>query len=346
MAIFTAIVSVLNAQTVVQYYNLENQSASGIVYSLPAIDVKVVVSAECQIERQGPFYRYADRFLAEKGRTVVEDSETWRLKNIRVEPVARPDKSRSYQVMPNSKGGLPGLQLTADGIIAGVNADDMVASFPIGVASSCSESEIERDITFGFDALGGDALMASSIPSMAEMTAKQIYAIRESRMALMSCDMESMPDGRAVEAILERLDREEDELMALFIGKRKTVTVSKEFTITPDADIKDMVVCRISSTVGIVDADNLVGEPIYISLKGVYRNEPQSLEKKQPCGFAYIVPGEAMVNIFDNTKNWVSLSMPMPQFGYVAVLNENIVSGNKTKILYNPEIGTILQIRP
>lgn len=335
---------VLASQTVVEYYDGNSSAASGVVYALPAMDLKVVVTAECVVERQGPFYQYADRFLSEKNRTVVEDSKVWHLKKIEVLPSPRPDLSRTYQVLPNSKGFIPGVQLTADGIIAGVNASDIVVPFPKRVSSSCAEVESDEDVAFGFDALGGDVLMASSIPSMAEMTAKQIYAIRESRTALLACDMDVMPDGRAVEAILERLDMEEAELMALFIGKRTSFVETKEYTISPDDDLTDMVVCRMSSVMGIVDADNLIGEPIYLSLKGTYRLEPSVTEKKQPHGFAYIVPGEALVNLYDNKSLSLSFSVPMPQFGYVAVLNENIVAGNRTKILFNPEIGTIMQV--
>jgi hypothetical protein len=180
---------------------------------------------------------------------------------------------------------------------------------------------------------------------MAEMVARQIYHIRESRTALLTADLEQLPDGKALKTMLAQLETEEKELLAFFVGKSTTYTITKTYTITPDDDIKDLVIARISSTEGLIEANNVIGEPIYINIEGTYYNAPLAdpKQEKTPKGFYYNVPGKAQI-IVESPDLTTEATLPIAQFGYTTHLNATLTNSKTARITFNPELGTILKI--
>lgn len=88
---------------------------------------------------------------------------------------------------------------------------------------------------------------------MAEVAAKQIYRIRESRMDLSTGDSDQKPaDGEALKLMLQQLDEQEKNLTALFMGTIQTQTVVKHFTWMPQGETTNEVTFRISDISGIV----------------------------------------------------------------------------------------------
>lgn len=145
------------------------------------------------------------------------------------------------------------------------------------------EIKVEKSdtaIRFNMNCLGEEALQATSIPKMAERVAKQIYQLREARTALITGDMAVLPDGEAMKTMLKRIDREERELVALFIGKQKSYTYYKDIVVTPDEDAAYKVIARFSRLNGIVDADDMIGEPIYMTLTGKRVKAPELTPKQ------------------------------------------------------------------
>jgi hypothetical protein len=105
---------------------------------------------------------------------------------------------------------------------------------------------------------------------------------------------------------------------------------------------------------GIVDADDLGGSPVYITLKSIEQQpvtvEPAQKETdkkdKQLKGVIYNVPGKARVEIFMNRKTLLKGEVSVVQFGrrenLVPVLFED--KKNPVKVLFYPETGAIKQI--
>jgi len=158
-------------------------------------------------------------------------------------------------------------------------------------------------ITFDMTCLGEEALQATSIPKMAERTAKQIYQLREARTALITGDMTVMPYGEAVKTMLKRIDIEEARLVALFVGKKATYTYHKDFVMTPNKNLTDEVLIRFSRHEGIVDADDMVGEPIYITLIGKRIIAPTLTEREQRKVYDYrYIKGSAYIKVYYGDK--------------------------------------------
>lgn len=328
------------AQTSVTPFDATKDYLNGITYSLPKTQLSVTVTARHTIEKPGPFYQYAERYLATK-EIVTINNELWTVENIEISTSAVADPNRTFQVAIDNKGIANNISFYHDNIIAGVNTEYT----PKAEEQPKREESGNSQLSFDYSVLNEDALVATSIPKMAEMIARQIYHIRESRTALLSADLEQLPDGEALKAMLARLDQEEAELIALFIGKTTSYTVTKTYTITPDDDIEHYVIARISTSEGLTDAGNVIGEPIYINIKGTYYNAPLTdpKQEKTPKGFYYNVPGSALITIECPDFN-IQQTLPIAQFGYTTHLNAALTNNKTARITFNPELGTITKI--
>ncbi len=114
-----------------------------------------------------------------------------------------------------------------------------------------------------------DALLAASDARLAECVAKQIYRIRDARTNLICGEVEHMPaDGASIRLMLKEMNKQEEELTAMFVGTVQASTAHGVINLTPYlmSDTRQ-VVARFSRFAGIVPADDLSGEPIYADVK-------------------------------------------------------------------------------
>ena len=231
----------VTAQTSVIPFDASKDYLNGIVYSLPKTEVNVVITARHTIEKPGPFYQYAERYLATK-EIITINNESWSIENIEIQSSAVADPNRTFQVAIDNRGIANNISFYHDNIIAGINIDSICRkSYCHSVlgeraqrAEGLNSSFLTPNSSLNFDysVLNEDALVATSIPKMAEMVARQIYHIRESRTALLTADLDQLPDGEALKTMLTQLDREEAELVAFFVGKTTSYTVTKTYSIT------------------------------------------------------------------------------------------------------------------
>ena len=332
------------AKTVVTPFDASKDYLNGITYSLPKTKIDIVITARHTIEKPGPFYQYAERYLATK-EIITINNETWQIDNIEIKSNAIADPNRTFQVAIDNKGIANNITYAHDNIIAGVNVlSDWLDKSDESDKSDNSQFSILNS-QFNYSVLNEDALVATSIPKMAEMVARQIYHIRESRTALLSADLDQIPDGKALKTMLAQLDKEEAELVAFFVGKSTSYTVTKTYSITPDDDLKDYVIARISVSEGLTSAGNVIGEPIYLNVEGTYINTPLTDPKKEkaPKGFYYNVPGKAKITI-ESPDFTTQTTLPIAQFGYTTYLNAQLTNNKTARITFNPELGTILKI--
>lgn len=167
-----------------------------------------------------------------------------------------------------------------------------------GKEPEAKDMKIDTVIRFNMKCLGEEALMATSMPKMAERAAKQIYQLREARTALITGDMNAMPDGEAMKTMLRRIDQEEQKLVALFVGKKVSYTYHKDIVITPDEDMTYTVISRFSQREEVVDVDDMIGKPIYMTLKGKRVKAPELTPKqlKKVYDWEY-VKGNAEISV-------------------------------------------------
>lgn len=332
--------SFLGAQTNVIAVPSGEIVPDGITYNLPLTSLVIEVNAIQTIEKPGPFYKYAERFL---GTTdfISESKREWSLKDVDVRYRTEPDPTKCYHIAINKKTTAANIQLNGKGVILSVNESWNVK---INSPKQSLSTVVDTLMQFDLSQLGEEALVSSSIPKMAEIAAKQIYHIRESRTNLLSGDNDHLPDGVSLTLMLQKLDDSEQELIALFLGKRLSVPVSQKFYVTPSEALTNQIVFRMSAVAGIVEPDNLLGRPIYLSVKPHMVNASTSmLNSKKTCGHYYNVPGSAEVVLADGTTVLTQKTFTMPQFGTVACLPALMFDGVYTKVEFT-DFGTIKSI--
>ena len=331
------------AQTSVTPFDASKDYLNGITYSLPKTKLNIVITARCTIEKPGPFYQYAERYLATKD-IITINNETWAIENIDIQTSAIADPNRTFQVAIDTRGIANNITYAHHNIIAGVNIESDMSE-KSDMSENSSFLTPNSSLNFDYSVLNEETLTATSIPKMAEMIAHQIYHIRENRTALLAADIDQMPDGEALKTMLSQLDKEESELIAFFVGKTTSYTVTKTYSITPDDNLKDYVIARISTSEGLISAGNVIGEPIYLNIEGTYYNAPLAdpKQEKTPKGFYYNVPGKAKI-IVESPDLTTEATLPIAQFGYTTHLNATLTNNKTTRITFNPELGTITKI--
>lgn len=341
LAMLASLSAAVAAQTEVSVYT-PGVTQEGVTYFLPKTMLEVNVTAVEEIYTPGEFSRYADRFLKLGG---VSDKEqrNWQITEVYVLPVGTPDVSQAYSVRFNEKSIAPYVQLTRDGILASVNFElDKSVEIP-----SKQPATVRTD---PHEFLTEEILTASSTAKMAELTAKEIYSIRESRNAITRGQADFIPsDGESFKFILDNLDKQEKSLMQLFTGVTTTVEHSAKFTIDPDKALSKTVIFRLSGKLGMVDAQNLAGSPVYIEVENLKSLPVPAGTKKSSSksnnSLRYCVPGRASVKIYDNRETYYDGEVSVAQYGNVEVLSSTLLNkAAGTKIVFDTATGNIVSI--
>lgn len=323
----------------------------GVAYTLPKTSLVITVEYTKKTRRIGEFYQYAERYLSISN-PIVENATSYTLDNISLETKGIPDKDKSYLVEFRSNTTAPFVTLTKDGLICAINDDYTFSKEEAGKVEVSPSSSLPDPRSF----LSEEILRAGSTAKQAELIAKQIYRLRESRNNILTGDADNMPpDGNAYKLVMSQLEEQEKALSAMFTGTEVVEKGTKDFTIVPDEkDIQNKIIFRFSSKLGIVDANDLSGQPVTLSLKNkdpkevqvLTPKEEKDMEKKFSAGIVYNIPNKATVQISYNGRNYVQKECDVVQYGVQDVLVPKMFDNNKLpiKVIFYPDMGAIKQI--
>lgn len=331
----------VNAQTQVSTFS-PGLTANGVNYMLPQTGLKIQVVATKTTYTPGEFCRYAERYLHLTD--VRQQAETtWEIKEMKVTQYGTPDKDKAFTIKLKDKTVAPMARLSSSGILLAINADpteeDIELTVPADVKNNISSKNF----------LTEEILSATSTAKMAELTANEIYDIRESVNAITRGQAENMPqDGASLKIVIDQLKSQETGLMQLFQGFTEQTSIKETFTIVPEGDVKDKVLFRFSRRFGIVDADDLSGDPVYISItdkKTVPLPTEEEKEKRKITGVVYNQPSEAVVVMNMGDQEIYRNTLPFAQFGTIDMLMPALFNkGATTKVLFHPATGGIERI--
>jgi len=328
----------------------------GVAYSLPKTLVKVKVTYTKTTKRVGGFggfYQFAERFLNISD-PITADGVTYSIDRIEASIEGVVDKEKSYLVEFKSNTVAPFVTLSKDGLICAINSD-----YEFDVDKNGKEQEAAVIPLKPVDAnafLTEEILRAGSTIKQAELVAKKIYALRETRTAILTGEADTMPpDGEAYKIVMGELTEQEKALTELFSGSVTTETISKEFIVIPDdKNIDKKVLFRFSANLGVVDAGDLSGAPVYLSLTNkepkeevfLTPKEEKEMVKKFSKGIIYNIPSKAALNVTYNGKAFVDKECDIVQYGSQDVLTPEMFDNKKTpiKVIFYPELGAVKQI--
>lgn len=314
----------------------------GVTYMLPKTEIELVLHVTRHVYTPGEFCRYADRYLR-LSNVSGEADEYWTLDKIQPRVAGVPDKDKVYFVKLKDKTVAPLMELTEDGIVRSINlpfsGDAPKQKTPAATATE-KRPDPRRFLT-------EEILMASSTAKMAELVAKEIYSIRESKNALLRGEADNTPqDGAQLKLMLDNLNMQERAMTEMFSGTLLEEPQEIIVHITPK-EMDDEVAFRFSRKLGVLAKDDLAGEPYYLSIANldtpaVPQTEPS---KKRPEGVAYNVPGQAHVTLKQGNHTLFEDDLPVTQFGTVEYLAPVLFNKNSTvKVQFDTATGGLLKI--
>lgn len=313
----------------------------GVTYILPKTEIEIVLHATRHAYTPGEFCRYADRYLR-LSNVSAEAEEFWTLDKIETRVVGVPDKENVYFVKMKDKTVAPLMELTEDGIIRSINLPFSGKQAVKAPKAQAAESDIDPR-----SFLTEEILMASSSAKMAELVAKEIYSIRESKNALLRGEADNMPkDGAQLKLMLDNLNQQENAMTEMFSGKTKKDTKTFTIRLTPK-EAKDEVAFRFSKKLGVVANNDLAGEPYYISITDLKTPDVSTPEegKKKVDGVAYNLPGKAQITLMYNNKKLFEDQLPVTQFGTTEYLAPVLFNKNSTiKVLFDTATGGLIKV--
>lgn len=321
----------------------------GIAYSLPKSALEVTIEYAKKTQTAGEFYMYAERYL-NISNPITQNNVEYELNKITANTIGIPDPDNSYLVEFRPNSATAYITLTQDGLLCAINADYTFAKEDVAITKQPATNRLNPKQYFT-----EEILRAGSSAKQAELVAKQIYKIRESRNDILVGDADNMPpDGDAYKLVMQQLDEQEAALTSLFAGKEE-VQIQKKVVRVDDLDsnISDRVISRFSKKLGIVEANNLAGEAIYLTLKAkgsiapmvLNEREEKEREKKFSRGIIYNIPGKATLNIEFGGKTLINKECDIVQFGSKEVLDQKEFGdkNNPLKVVFYPELGAIKQ---
>lgn len=314
----------------------------GVVYYLPRTELQVKVTVTKSTYIPGEFCQYADRYLRLQNIS-SQQKETWAIQSIVVTPFGVPNPELAYSIKLKDKSVASQVDLTTDGIIRAINTTLPKEEETIQPSPKKKERINPRSF------MTEEMLMATSSIKMAELVAKEIYNIRESKNTLVKGQADYMPkDGDALQIMLNNLNTQEKALTEMFSGYTETTDHEYTFVINPENDIDKETICRFSQKLGILKVNDLAGAPIYISITQKSPLPPadeESKKKKKLNGIIYNIPGKAEVIVQSTDKLYFDEEISFAQFGETEVLVNNLFNKKvNTRVIFNPTTGGIIKI--
>lgn len=331
------------AQTVISNYK-PGVTSEGAVYYLPKTAIRVTLQIEKVNYTPGEFCKYSEKYLRVKDVSSTP-STSYRLISIRQEPIAVPDTSKCYAVKYDARTSACNVKLSDDGILLAINKDIKPTPTPqIAVPRSVAATKKAPK-----SYLSEEILSAGSTSKMAELTAQEIYEIRESRSMLAKGQADFMPkDGQQLKLMLQELNAQDEALTSMFEGVVNRDTTSHTVIYIPNKTSKRDILFRLSADEGLVDNDDLSGTPYYIyieDLKTVAEPEPtdpKKAAKPQQSGIYVNIPGKMRSTISNAKQQITSSEFAAPQFGNVELLSGALFNKKyTTRLLLHPLTGAV-----
>lgn len=326
--------------------SINAQSIEGTDYYLPKAAVRFTVKVEKTQYTPGKLAPYASRFL----RTDVdlEPTTTYRLLGVDMATYALPDTSRHFTLIVDKKHSINKVCRADNGQLLAINADASATPTPMPSFKPGRKAALLNPQDF----MTEDILNAGSNAKMAELAAQEIYDIRDSRNQLNRGEADFMPkDGTQMAIMLNNLGKQEAALTQLFTGVTVKDTTWTNIDFVPTQEGRQMLF-RLSKWLGLVDADDLSGEPYMVSVTDKHtvaapQPTPESKkEDKNDIGLRVCQPSKIQVAVSHGQQVVVNGELLAPQFGTIESLSGELFGKKQSaKLILDPLTGGVKSIQ-
>lgn len=338
------------AQTTITTYT-PGVSTEGATYFLPKTAINVTLTTKKTTYIPGDLCQYAERFLRINNISDKQDTY-YTLTNTELSTEGLPDEKKIFHILFTANSISPLVELSQTGILQAINttSPQTIEQVP--------EPHTSQPILNPRSYMTEEMLMTGSKAKMAELVAKEIYNIRESKNLILRGQSENMPkDGEALQIILKGLQEQEDALTQLFTGTTTTETTSHTYQVIPEGNADRMVLGRFSRKLGLLHGEDLAGSPIYIDIKSLNtvpapvqlqtdaKSKKKQKDNNKQDGLVYNLPGNAKVKVYTNSTTLAEDIFAFGQFGNTETLSSSLLSKKKNiRVLLSPTTGALLKV--
>ena len=324
------------------------QSIEGTSYMLPKNGMRFTVKVEKTQYKPGAFSPYAERFMREK--VSQQPTTTYRIIGIEMDETSKPDTSKQFRLTVDKKYSIDKVSLTHDGQLLAINTDATQPALPVRVFKPAPKPAPLDPSAF----MTEDILSAGSTAKQAELTAKEIYDIRDSRNSLSRGDADNLPkDGAQLKLMYENMNRQEAALTQLFEGVTTKDTTWTQLSFLPLKEGRT-VLFRFSKYYGLVSSDDLCGEPYFITITDEHTaKDPMAdvtvdkkKEDKNDIGLRAALPSKIKAVLSTGGKTVATYEMNAAQFGFVQSLSGDLFGKKQSaQIVFDPLTGSVRSIK-
>lgn len=207
------------------------EGADGVAVELPRTMLAVDITAESDETLSGPYARYAQKMLGV--RAPLTDKKVWTVKSARVALLDAATQLYAAEVAPSTSQ-----------VASHARADEEFARVQTD----------KNDMT------------VQAAEDAARAAAAQIFSLRRHRLELITGEAGEHVFGEGLAAALAEIERLEQSYLELFLGKRVIRTVTRRYTVSPEADKRQYVVCRCSPAGGLLPESDLSGDMVLLQL--------------------------------------------------------------------------------
>lgn len=337
------------AQVRLQQYNASTLPDNSAVYALPETHLYAEVTYRKVARTPGELALYAERYLGVSS-AILSPSTTYVLVGVRLGSYGLPSDSLKYAVEFKRNSSAANVTLTEDGRLVAVNVSSL-PELPALPTDQTRESSHRRD--FGdLKSLPAEYIRATTMSKKAEIAAQEIYRLRDSRSAVLAGETDQpFADGQALRIAVQGLEEAERSITERFMGQSDTTTFVR--VVRPlSIEEGQQVAIRFSESDGLLEADDLRGEPIYLDIRVTERAQPLSEKdqrkkaKQLQRGVVFIVPGTIDARLTYRGSRLTDGTFAVAQYGMQEALEGGLFTDKRmeTSVRLDPSTGAILKV--
>ena len=316
------------------------QGEPSLVYFSPKNEVVLDFTIAVEKREVGPYAAFAEELMGVKD-VVKENETTHRLESVEICRRTDVDLTRPHVVKAEKNIPIQLLRINEKGLLTGYNCPASAPAKPMHEKARPADKRCAKPAAPA--SIPEEVIHAGNAKAQAKALAKHIYQLRETRTFLLSGEVEHAPaDGAAMKHVLDELDKQERELMSLFIGRKESSLTHKEIAFCPTRGGKVTYADTLyfSSGNGFTSAENIEAEHIIVRV--AYQKPEQTapvVEKKnkkntvEPSQIVYNIPGYAYVEVRYRGKEMGKRTMPIAQLGIDVPLAKDLFTGSKKPVI-------------
>ncbi|MDO5035455.1 MAG: DUF4831 family protein [Porphyromonas sp.] len=323
---------------------------NSVVYALPRTLLYAHVTIDELQEEPGELALYARQYLGETN-AILKPARRFVLRNVEIGSYGTPDEERRYSVRFRRNSSATYVTLASNGLLVGINTP----SAEVEELPETNREVIREPLGSQLGSpLPPEYIQATTTAKRAEIAAEELYRIRDSKNRVISGESEQpFRDGEALRLAIGRLDQTEQQLTQYFLGQHTEVRETHLVTGLDPSVREQRVAFRFSEQEGLLHADDLRGEPIYLNIEvleeAVPLSEKEQSQKERALrrGIIYVVPGRVMVTLTYRGDAIAKQEIPVAQLGALEVLDETLFTtkGVRTAILFHTDSGAIAKVQ-